>query len=86
MTATRASLLARAAALGVAVEDDGVSLNILCPAGLRLVGTGTHWLRIDNLPRGAWTRPAMYAALLDDLALGVEPCADPDCDYCREDG
>jgi hypothetical protein len=84
MSNARARLLARCATLGAELEDDGGMLTIDAPSGMRFVGTQTHTLRVSyDHPRGAWRKAEAYAAMLDDLALGVERCEGTDCEDCQ---
>jgi hypothetical protein len=83
--ATRRQLVERCAALGLELVDEAGSLEVLCPSGKRIGGMDVHMLRLAyDHPPGAWKKPEAYAALLDDLSRGVEPCREPECDYCTE--
>ena len=80
---TKEQLERRCEALGCTLADNGCALEIFAPAGYRIAAGQVHMLRIDyDTPRGAWHKPDAYAALLADLAMGLESCNDPACDCC----
>ena len=84
--ATRVQLQKRVDQLGCELLDNGVSLEVHCPQGAVFGTTFTHMLRFTyGEPQGAWKKAEAYACVLDDLSVGLEPCTDPDCDYCNEE-
>ena len=84
MTTLR-QLRRRAAALGAIVVDDVVGHTHECtveaPPGHVWVTDGLHMFVAACY--SPW-RPD-YADLLSRMAAGVEPCTDPDCEWCHPD-
>ena len=67
------------------MDDSGSCLSINAPTGQRFAGAQVHMVSVAyNVPPGAWHKPDAYEALLAELAMGLEPCDDPSCDYCAE--
>jgi hypothetical protein len=74
---------AAAAKIGAIVEDDKVGHTHECtveaPPGYRWRADELHqFVNASYIP---W-KPD-YADLLDRMADGIEPCPDPDCDWCH---
>lgn len=82
----RARLLSRSQELDVWLDIDCPSdqVSMEAPHGYVFAATGVHYRDIHNCPRGAWKADAMYQALLDDLAMGLDKCEIPDCEICAE--
>lgn len=79
---TRAAFLALAKKVGVTLEVNDGTYEVLTPSGKRFAATGIHMLRIDNNPRGRWSTAAIYQDLAGDVAPGLATCDVEDCDYC----
>ncbi len=60
-------------------EQEGGCLNVDPPPGHVFTDTGLHYL--SHWLKG-WKRAEAYAHVAEDLAGGVEPCLETDCDYC----
>ena len=86
--ATKAQFLRRVQELGCTIPpdmDDSWALHVDTPEGQRFVSTGCHMLAVPcrNHSGQSWL-PQAYAEALQDMALGLEPCAEAECDYCDE--
>jgi hypothetical protein len=80
----KAALKARCSELGctMTVEEhgDSVRLGVEAPAGLRF--------SVEMHEMVDWTYKPWhpdYADMLDRLSAGVEPCDDPECEWCHPD-
>ena len=84
---TRPQLVRRAAALNVTLDFRPDSLGALheivltAPPRQVFAGTGLHENVIASQVAGA-PMASLYAAVLDDMVLGVEPCVADDCEWC----
>jgi hypothetical protein len=81
-TATRRAFVDRCEKLGIMWKDDGGTLEIDAPAGFVIANTGTHWLGI-RYEGGRWLKGEAYAAMMEDMAGGIEKCDEEDCDVCE---
>ena len=83
MTATLRDVRKRAKALGAIVVDDKIGETHECtveaPPGYRWATDELH--QFVNCSYRPW-KPD-YADLLDRMAQGIEPCPDPDCEWCH---
>ena len=85
-TATKKQVLAVAAKFGIRVHDDGEKVSVDCPRYYVLKGSGLHFTDVRyGMAHGSWPKPQVWAQVLHDIADGIEPCADPDCEYCHDD-
>lgn len=85
--ATRKQLINRCKATGCLCFDDGCSLEIVAPDGHRLVDVMMH-ATVVNYASG-WGNTYMpkaeaYRYLIEDLEGGIEPCDDPECEWCND--
>jgi len=80
--ATLRALRRRVAELGCEYEDTGTCMMLSVPRGFRLAGAQIHMFDLDY-GRGEWLKPDAYDAMLEEMRMGLEPCPDPDCDYCN---
>jgi hypothetical protein len=80
-TISKTAFVALCKAHGVMALDQVDSLSIDAPTGFVFMGTGLH-SRTLYWHHDGWTKTEAYAELASDLANGVEPCGDPDCDCC----
>ena len=81
---TRKTFAALCAKHGVAwkIETwDPDTIHVDPPAGKVFADTGLHfisfWLK-------GWKRADAYAEIASDLAGGVEPCGENECEYCSD--
>ena len=83
--ASKRQVLKRATELGCTVEDYGDAIRVDAPKGMVLSGSHLHWydLYYDS-PRGAWQKPDAWAAVLEEMEMGVSLCTDPECDSCND--
>ena len=83
MTATLRQVKAAARKIGAVVTDDIIGETHECtveaPAGYRWLAADIHMF-VDSayVP---W-KPD-YADLLERMAYGIEPCPDPECEWCH---
>jgi len=88
---TRRQIEKLAGTLGVAVDfcfdraPRGAAFHeiiLTAPDGFRFRGTGLHEnvvaSQVDGLPM-----TKLYPDVLDDLQGGIEPCTEPDCEWCK---
>ena len=92
MTQTLAQLQATALSLGVDLTEDGAVLEAWSPVGSVFAANGGHcivvcyeftdvpWPQSPKLIPG--TKADCRADMGEQLAMGLEPCANPDCDTC----
>lgn len=78
-TPSRSRVQAECRRLGVRLDDNGETLTVDAPAGRLWAGPRVHMLTADY-EHGR--KPDAYAAILDDMAAGLDDCDAPDCDYC----
>ena len=66
---------------GACYDNNERTIYLDSPVGFRFAATGTHM--INN-----WSYDVTFneiaEPLLLDLAAGLEPCEEPNCDYCNE--
>jgi hypothetical protein len=81
---TRAQFFARAAALGIEIDEDrdveGVAFMANAPAGYRFEASTAHCCALGGADPG---ERVDYGRMLADLEL--IPCTDPKCEYCNPD-
>ena len=81
--ATKQQVMQMADKYGIIVVDTGGKITVDLPDGYVLAGSGLHFLDLYyDSPPGAWKKPDVWQAILDDISDGIEPCTDPDCDCC----
>lgn len=90
--ATAKQVRLRAAELGVTIDDDcdgnpenwlqDVTIN--APRGFVFACTGTHHCVSSKGNAGLIPKSEVWQSVLDDMAMGLEPCTDPDCEACTE--
>lgn len=61
-------------------SDAGLLGTVWTPAGQMWRATSCHVIRINF----ATDRPAAWRFLVAEMAQGVRPCDQPDCDTCAE--
>ncbi|MBN1511664.1 MAG: hypothetical protein JXB13_06590 [Phycisphaerae bacterium] len=84
--ATKRQVLAVAARFGITIADDGDKIAVDLPRGYVLRSTGLHFTDLRyHSPPGAWPKPLAWGAVLADIADGIEPCTEPDCEVCTDD-
>jgi len=83
--ATKRQAMKRAAELGCTIDDNGFAITLDTPKGMVLGASGLHWydLHYDSPPR-AWSKPEAWAAIIEEMSMGVESCMNPECDSCND--
>lgn len=76
---TTKTVVARCKQLGVMLCDDGGTLRVDLPRYKVVKGRGVHWLDFEYVRGG---RGLALETLLEDLAVGLEDCTDPECEAC----
>lgn len=76
----------RAAPAGVEItHDPGCEYEAFAPSGSVFRATGTHALVANyDFAGDESSRASSAQGLLEDVADGIEPCPDKDCDICEE--
>jgi hypothetical protein len=81
MRPTKANVRRRCEELGVEFDDAPGNVGIVAPEGHHFVADAYGWHYADwgIWPGSGWTRPEIYAAMLECMADGIEPC-EPGCE------
>src|SRR5512146_974502 len=84
--ATRKQVLARAAELGCTTDDheDEGTLYVDAPTGSRFVASQYHTTTIAYRNWRGQKIDGAYDLAMEDMADGIEPCPDPNCETCRD--
>lgn len=80
--ASKKQMETRAAELDCTVEADAGEVTITAPVGYTLDG-GHYFTNVKS--DGENCMADVYDDCLDNMAGGLEPCTDTDCDICNND-